>query len=268
MIDLHVHILYGLDDGPGTLSESLGMASTAYEDGVRTMVATPHTLDGHYRISRSTVLAKVGELNKAMAECVAGSSRCECFENEVKDSSLLAPHPLPNVLPGADVRLNEETLPALDQGELTSLGDGGKYLLLEFPHQGIPHGAEEVLKELMKRGMTPVISHPERNPEIGRKPKRYYEMIRMGCLGQVTAMSLTGGFGAEVRRLAEKLVRYGLVHVIASDAHSDNGRPPILSSAVKEAEKIVGEAEARKMVTDYPRAILEGLKPSFNQQVK
>jgi protein-tyrosine phosphatase len=116
---------------------------------------------------------------------------------------------------------------------------------------------------LLARGIIPVISHPERNLEIWQRPLRYYEMIRMGCLGQVTAMSLTGGFGHGVRRIVEMLIKKRLVHVISSDAHSVNGRPPILSEAVRAAEKILGKEEAQKMVNEYPQAILEGKRPNI-----
>jgi protein-tyrosine phosphatase len=98
--------------------------------------------------------------------------------------------------------------------------------------------------------------------EIGQRPQRYYEMIRMGCLGQVTAMSLTGEFGPGVRRIAEKLLSKRLLHIIASDAHSIDRRPPILSAAVGVAEKMVGKEEAYKMVTEYPQAVLDGKKPN------
>jgi protein-tyrosine phosphatase len=151
----------------------------------------------------------------------------------------------------------------LDGGRVITLGDRGTGLLLELPIHGIPHGAERVLFQLLARGITPIISHPERNLEVGRHPRRYYEMIRMGCLGQLTAMSLTGGFGPGVMRVAERLLTKGLVHLIASDAHSTDGRPPILSHAVRAAAEIVGEEEAWKMVTQYPRAILEGRRPDF-----
>jgi protein-tyrosine phosphatase len=165
------------------------------------------------------------------------------------------------VLPGADVHFSEQILRQLDQGKATTVGDGGKFLFVEFPSSGIPYRAEEVLFQLRARGIVPVVSHPERNMEIAKRPQRYYEMVRTGCLGQVTAMSLTGGFGSEIRRVAEKLLTHRLLHFIASDAHSVNGRSPVLSSAVRAAEEILGEEEARKMVTEYPRAILEGRKP-------
>ena len=166
------------------------------------------------------------------------------------------------ILPGADTRFCEEILLQLDQGRVTTVGDGGRFLSIEFPFQGVPYRAENILFQLMARGMIPIISHPERNLEIVERPKRYYEMIRMGCLGQVTAMSLTGKLGRGVRKVVEKLMKKRLVHFIASDAHSIDGRPPVLSEALRAAEKIVGKEEALKMVSDYPRAILEGRRPN------
>jgi len=167
------------------------------------------------------------------------------------------------ILPGADVHLCERTLHQFDRGNVTTLGDGRKYLLVEFPFTGIPYGAEEVLHQLISRGIIPIISHPERNLEVGRNPKRYHEMIRMGCLGQVTAMSLTGGFGPGPRHLADQLLSMRLAHIIASDAHSTDGRPPVLSEGVCAAAEIVGEEEALRMVTEYPEALLEGRRPDF-----
>jgi protein-tyrosine phosphatase len=242
MIDLHTHILSGLDDGARTLEESVKMCWIAHKDGIGTIVATPHTLNGLYRNDRLTILDKVGKLN-----------------SELRTRNLELPLA---ILPGADVRLCEKTLLMLDQKEATTIGDGGKYLFVEFPSQGIPYRTEEVLFQLMGRRIIPIITHPERNLEIGQRPRRYYEMIRMGCLGQVTAMSLTGGFGPGIRRVAEKLLIHRLIHIIASDAHSTDGRPPILSEAVRVAERILSEEEAWKMVTEYPQAVLEGKRPN------
>jgi protein-tyrosine phosphatase len=247
MIDLHNHILHGLDDGPETMDESIQMCWISYRDGVRTIVATPHTLNGEYQNDRSTILAKVKELNDALIR---------------SNSELRAPNSELKILPGADVHFSNEILHQLDQEEVMTVGDGKRFLMLEFPLHTIPIGAEEVLFQLMTKGIVPIISHPERNLEITRRPERYYEMIRMGCFGQVTAMSLTGGFGGKIKGFAEKLLKKRLIHLIASDAHSVDGRPPILSPAAKEAEKIVGREEAQKMVTEYPSAILEGRKPS------
>ena len=262
MIDLHSHILHGLDDGAKTLIESVEMSLISFQDGVRTVVATPHTLNGVYQNDRSTILAKVEELNKAIKKFGIRSSE---FGVQETSSAFRNPHSAISltVLPGADVHFSTELLNEIDEGNALTIGDGGRYLLLEFPVQGIPYGVEEVLFQLMVRGITPIISHPERNLEIASRTQRYFEMIRMGCLGQVTAMSLTGEFGEEVKRVAEKLLKARLVQIIASDAHSQNSRPPILSSAVQAAARIVGEEEARKMVTEYPQAVLDGQRPNI-----
>jgi protein-tyrosine phosphatase len=261
VIDLHTHILWGLDDGARTVRDSLEMCRIAFRDGIRTIVATPHTLNGLYQNDRPSILAKVLELNAALTRFPIHNPNSQI--RNPKSHPILNPQtsfPL-RILPGADVHLCEGTLSQLDDGKVTTLGDGGKCLLIEFPFNGIPCGSEEVLFQLMTRGIIPIISHPERNFEVGQNPRRYCEMIRMGCLGQVTAMSLTGGFGPEVRRLAEQLLTKGLIHIIASDAHSADGRPPVLSAAVRATAKIVSEDEAWKMVTEYPRALLEGRKP-------
>jgi protein-tyrosine phosphatase len=272
MIDIHAHILPGLDDGARTLRESLKMCLIAYRDGTRTIVATPHTLNGVYQNDRSTILAKVRELNRALIKFGLQNphygmrilaSKTQNPQSTIRNSKLQDRNPKfeIRILPGADVHFSDVTLCQLDAGKVTTLGDGGKSLLIEFPSQGIPYGAEDVLFQMIARGFIPIISHPERNLEIGQSPRRYSEMIRMGCLGQITAMSLTGGFGPVVRRAVRELLVRGLVHVIASDAHPADGRPPVLSPAVQAAARIVGQKEALKMVTEYPQAILDGRRP-------
>jgi len=241
MIDLHNHILHGIDDGAEALEESIEMCRISFHDGIRTIVATPHILPGIYENNRSTILAKVHELKSAICHLQSAM--------ELK------------ILPGADVHFSFDLLQRYENEEIVAVNDQGRYLMVEFEFQGIPYKAEEALFQLLTKGIVPIISHPERNFEIGHNPKRYYEMIQMGCLGQVTAMSLTGEFGPEIKQVAEKLVKKRLIHIIASDAHSAHRRLPILSSGVKAAEKIVGKEEAIRMVTEYPQAILEGRKP-------
>ncbi len=247
MIDLHCHILPGLDDGPKEMEESIRMGQLAYEDGIRTIVATPHSLNSVYQNGKSMILTRVEEL---------------CSELRTQHSELSL-----KILPGADVHLSERILQEVEKGEVVTVGDGGKFILIEFPYQSIPAQAEKILFHLLGRGLIPIISHPERNLEIMRKPGRYYEMIRMGCLGQVTAMSLTGDFGPQIRDGSERLMKSHLVHLIATDAHSVDRRPPLLSPAVKAAEKMIGRKEAEKMVTEYPQAILEGKKPDLPDPV-
>jgi protein-tyrosine phosphatase len=272
MIDLHSHILFGMDDGAKTLGESIRMCWIGYRDGIRTIVATPHTLNGVYQNDRSTILSRVQELNEAIKKFGVQSS-----EFGVKDFNAPAPQRLNvnsknsinsinpmtefRILAGADVHFSSDVFQRYESGEIVTANDQGRFLMVEFAFQGIPYQAEEVLFQLLARGIVPIISHPERNFEIGQSPKRYYQMIKMGCLGQVTAMSLTGEFGPQVRSVAGKLLAHRLIHFIASDAHSVNGRPPILSAGVRAAEKIVGKKEAMRMVTEYPEAVIEGRSP-------
>ncbi len=265
MIDLHAHILPGLDDGAESLEESVEMCRISYEDGVRTIVATPHILPGVYHNNRSTILAKTEELNEAIAKFGLGSGELGIQTPHANPENPFSTHSEFRILPGADVHFSPNLLQLCENGEIMTVNDEGRYLMLEFDFMTLPYQGEEVLFQLIARGITPVITHPERTLEIARAPKRYYEMIRMGCLGQVTAMSLTGGFGSEVKRAAERLLSHRLIHFIASDTHSVHRRPPLLSPAVKEAEKMVGREEARRMVTEYPRALLEGRRPDVPQ---
>jgi protein-tyrosine phosphatase len=251
MIDLHTHILSELDDGPKDLDESLKMCQLSYGDGIETVVATPHTLNGIYQNDRATILKTVQELNEAM------------------NSALATRHPALSlsVLPGADVHFCPDLVRRFEQGEVETVNDTGRYMMIEFPPQGVPSRAEEVLFQLLAKGIIPIITHPERNGEFLQRPQRYYGMIRMGCLGQVTAMSLTGEFGSLVKRVAERLLKNRLIHIIATDAHSSNGRPPILSRGLNVAATIVGKEEARRMVTEYPQAILEGRRPNIPEPI-
>jgi protein-tyrosine phosphatase len=261
MIDIHSHILPKLDDGAKTIEESIQMCGISFQDGIRTIVATPHILPGIYRNDRSTILTGLQELNQALAQC--GVKNLDPKVSYHLDSQFRIPNSEFRVLPGADVHFSSDILQRYERGDIVTVNDQGRYLMVEFTYQGIPYQAEEVLFQLLTKGVIPIITHPERNMEIGQRPKRYYEMIRMGCLGQVTAMSLTGGFGSGVKRIAEALLSKRLIHIIASDAHSTDGRPPILSDGVRAAEKIVGKEEARNMVMEYPQSILEGRRPEI-----
>lgn len=237
MIDLHCHILPGVDDGPSSLDESLAMARLAVEDGIHTIVATPHTLNGVYMNPIKEVTARVAAFQDALSE------------NQI-DLKLY---------PGADVHLCPDLLTRIESGDAGTINHAKKHILVELPSQTIPDGIKNEIFVLKLTGITPIISHPERNAIIQHDPVILYELLAMGALSQVTAMSLTGDFGTFVRGTAERLLRQRLVHVIASDAHSSDGRPPILSQAVNCAAEILGsDDEAKHMVTTVPAAILSG----------
>jgi protein-tyrosine phosphatase len=237
MIDLHCHILPGVDDGPQSVEESLVMAESALRDGVRTMVATPHMLNGVYENDLSSVRSDLGALERAL----------------VRKGLLLRLHV------GGDVHVAPGMVEAVRNETAVTIDNGRKYLLLELPSQSVPPGVKEEVFQLRIHGITPIITHPERNPSLSRDRELLRELVEMGALAQVTAMSLTGDFGEAVRDVAETLLKRRLVHVIATDAHSPRDRPPVLSRGVEAAAAVLGRPdEAERMVTEVPAAILAG----------
>jgi len=237
LIDIHCHILPGVDDGAHSLKESLVMARMAFRDGIHTIVATPHTLDGIHINPVQEVASRVASLQHVLLQNRIHLRLCV----------------------GADVHLCPRILERIRTGEAATINDARKYLLLELPSQTIPSGVKDEIFNLKLNGITPIISHPERNPVIHKDVAILYELVSMGALCQVTAMSITGEFGGMVKECAELLLRHRLVHVIATDAHSSDRRPPVLSDAVEIAAEILGSYEdARHMVTDVPASILSG----------
>jgi protein-tyrosine phosphatase len=236
MIDLHVHILPGLDDGAKDLDESLEMCRVAVRDGITTIVATPHTADGNYDNSRDRVLAAVGELT-------------DCLPSQGIRLT---------ILPGADIHVHEQLDALINNRETLTVNDTMRYVMVEFPRHVIPPNCIEWMFRLILAGFTPILTHPERNTAIHRKTEFVREWVEKGGLVQLTAMSLTGEFDQEAKKCSEELLKHNLVHVIASDAHSAVRRPPVLSKAVECAASLVGPDYARKLVEDYPAAIIAG----------
>ena len=237
MIDIHCHILPEIDDGAKSLKESLIMARQAVEDGIKTLVATPHTLNGTYENPTSLVRSKVAELQVSLRKEGIPMTLC----------------------PGADVHFCAGLVEHIRAGHAATINDGWKYILLEIPHQTIPARMKDEIFALKLNGITPVISHPERHPMIQYDMDILTELIELGALCQITAMSITGEFGEMAKDCAERLLKKRLVHVIASDAHSPEDRPPLLTGAVEAAAGILGNYdEACRMVTDTPAAILAG----------
>lgn len=242
MIDLHCHILPGVDDGPESQGESLAMARKAVEDGIHAIVATPHTLNGIYLNPVKEVTSRVAALEEA----------------------LLGNHIGLKLYAGVDVHLCPRVLKRIETGDAGTINNAGKYILLEFPSQTIPPGVKEEIFSLKLNGITSIISHLERNAIIQHDLDVMYELVSTGALCQVTAMSITGDFGSMVMQCAERLLKHRLVHVIASDAHSADRRPPVLSQAVEVATQILGSFEdAERMVTDVPASILSGDIPEI-----
>jgi protein-tyrosine phosphatase len=241
VIDIHTHILPGVDDGVKTEDEAVEFARVAAADGVRTIVATPHCREGFYFIRRDEVLDHVARLR----------ARLEGEGVEVE------------LLPGAEVHLAPELAARVADGRAPTLGDNGRTLLLELSLSQYPVDVQNVLFQLGLAGLITVFAHPERVRYFQDDVRRYEELVRMGALGQITTGSITGRFGEATREFSEELLRKGLVHVIASDAHNVRGRPPRFREALQAAGECVGEAYAAAMVDDAPRALIEGRVPEL-----
>jgi protein-tyrosine phosphatase len=236
MIDLHCHLLPGIDDGARTTAEALDMARTAVDDGIDYAVMTPHLHPGRYENTRSSTAEPLREFRTAL--------RKEQIDLEIRAA--------------AEVRLAVEILPLLEQDEVPFLGemDGYRIMLLEFPHSHITHGAENLIQKLLDKKIRPIIAHPERNKEVIRDLAKVKPFVEMGCLLQLTASAVAGHFGKGPHLCARQLLERGLVNVLATDAHNLKGRRPELRAGMQAAAEIVGEAAAHEMVHENPRAIL------------
>ena len=233
MIDIHSHILPGLDDGSESWEMTLEMCRLAIRDGITHIVATPHA-DETYVYRPDRVRELINELEKKVGRQLAISMGCDfhlSFEN-VEDAIT---HPQRYTIASK------------------------QYLLVELSEYGIPPHVSDSFRRLQTTGIVPIITHPERNTFLQRRPERVLEWVQAGCLVQVTASAVTGSWGETARRIAIWLLENDAVHVLASDAHDDKHRQPILSSARDAIRAHFGADLALELVQDNPEAIVNGL---------
>jgi protein-tyrosine phosphatase len=231
VIDLHCHVLPGIDDGPETIDRSEALARAAYAAGVRTLVATPH-VSGRYPNRAATIGPQVHELRERLA--YAGVEL--------------------DLLPGAEVALTY--LPEIDPVELPSLClGGGEWLLMEPPFAALAPALPKLVEDLQRRGHRVLLAHPERCPAFHRDHEMLRSLVRGGALTSITAGSLAGRFGGVPRRFAMQLVEERIVHNVASDAHDLPGRAPGMAAEIEQA----GLAPLGEWLTEsVPAAILGG----------
>lgn len=231
VIDLHCHVLPGIDDGPETIDGSLAIARAAAAAGTRTLVATPH-VSWRYPNDADTIARLVDEVNGRLA---AESVTLE-------------------ILPGAELAMTR--IIDIDPTELPRLSlGGGPWLLVEPPFTAVATGLDTIVFDLQRRGHRVLLAHPERCPALHRDPRMLGSLVRAGALTSITAGSLVGKFGDTVRRFALQLVQDELVHNVASDAHDTIGRPPSMAAEIERA----GLGPLREWLTEeIPAAILAG----------
>jgi protein-tyrosine phosphatase len=238
MIDLHCHLLPGIDDGAPDEATSLEMARIAVADGIRTTACTPHIYPGLYENDAVDIKRRVMALQQRLLD--------EGIEL--------------NLTLGADAHLTPELLGRLRAGTAPSLA-GGRYFLLEPPHTVAPPRFSESMFAFVGAGYVPVLTHPERLTWIRGHYDVFVALVKSGVWMQVTAGSLNGRFGKDARYFGEKMLDDGLVHVLATDAHSARHRAPLLAEGREAAVKRVGAAEADRLVVERPQAILDNRKP-------
>jgi len=235
LVDIHCHLVPGIDDGAKSWEQSLAMAEIAVGDGIGTIVVTPHQLGSFVHNHGQSIRSRTAELQQ-----------------------LLDDHRVPlKVLPGADVRIEPGMVQKLQAGEVLTLADRRKHVLLELPHE-LYFPLDEVLDQLHRAGMVGILSHPERNQGLLKQPELVLPLVERGCLMQVTSSSLLGTFGAAPQQMAEWMLEQGLVHFLATDAHSPNARRPLMRRALERAAEIVGEAIAMQLCCDNPAAVVRG----------
>lgn len=214
MIDIHSHILYGVDDGPKAVDEALQMLEQAANEGISEIISTSHSFHPQYNVLASVVNEQVVSLQQYLNE-----------------------HNLPlKIYCGQEVRLAENIVPLLQQGEILTLANS-HYLLLELPSSTVPNYTKRIINQLQEQGITPIIAHPERNKAIAEKPSRLEGLIREGAVAQITAGSLTGHFGSTIQKLSLDLVKANLVHTYGSDAHNLSTRPFLFDEGLNYLEK-------------------------------
>ncbi len=235
MIDLHCHLLPGMDDGPATPAEALAMCRMAVADGITHTVVTPHMHPGRWPNTRAAIAKECRRLQGALLQ---------------RDIPLQVGY-------AAEVRLADAILHQVENDEIPFYGevDGYRVMLLEFPHSHIIPGSDKLVQWLLDHRIRPLIAHPERNKQVLRDPAQLRPFSEAGCWLQVTAGAVIGRFGERAQAVARQLLDEDLVAVLASDGHNTGARRPVLAEVFQYISRHYGEQQARRLMLLNPAEI-------------
>jgi protein-tyrosine phosphatase len=240
MVDIHCHILPGLDDGADTLETSIQMGEMAIAEGVTHVVGTPHA-NSHYKFDPDLIRQRRGELQSALGGRLTLATGC-------------------------DFHMSYENLQDLQMNPQKYTINQKNYLLVEFPDFAIPPSMDDTLHQLQLAGLSPIITHPERNALLRAQPERMYRWLHQGCYAQITAQSILGRFGSAAQNRAEEWLDADRIHFVASDAHNLKGRPLQLHAAYTKVAERRGHPVAQALFRDNPLAAFEGRSLPYEPQ--
>lgn len=232
VVDVHYHLIFGVDDGPKTIEDSLALAEASIAEGVTHVVATPHAND-HFKFDPEINREKLAAIGSRLAGRL-------------------------NLGMGCDFHLSFDNLVQLERDPYRYSINGKQYILVEFADYTIPSSLLDILFRMRSHGLTPIVTHPERNPILLADLDKVNDWVMNGCLVQITAGSLCGDFGNRTKAAALHLLRSGLVHLVASDAHAMKWRPPSMRRAHEFLARDFGAAEADRLCIANPRAVFLG----------
>lgn len=239
VIDLHCHILPGLDDGAGDLEHSVQMARIAVLDGISGIVCTPHMSPCFPGNNREVILAAVEALSARLME--------EGIELEL--------------YPGCELAIDSDLPEEIEAGKLLTINDSGNFALLEMPAEMIPPHMSKFFWMLQVKGITPILAHPERNFQLIKHSSILLKWVEAGVLVQITGDSLRGRYGRTIGDFSLKLLKQRMAHFVATDSHNPGRRKPVLSGARRIVESTIGSEEMQKIFYEYPAEILDGKIP-------
>ena len=239
LIDLHCHLLPGIDDGAPDLATAKEMARLSVADGVRVIACTPHIFPGVYSNTGPDIRRRMAQLQ---AELDAAHIDCR-------------------LVPGSDAHVTPDFVDGLKSGRILSLADS-RYVLVEPPHNILPPNMDRFFFDLLAAGYVPIVTHPERTSWVDTDYDLLRRLVHSGVWMQLTAGSIVGQFGGRAKSRSERMLRDGMIHIVASDAHDAVNRPPLLSEAVPALRRFVGDEETENLVNARPAAVLENRAPT------